>query len=244
MSTHVSDSAKVPQSVVLGCNVVIENDVDLGEGVEVGHNVVIHAGTKIGANTTIGDGSVIGKQPRPPKTSTLKYSEPFKPLVMGEGCTVGSGAVIYAGTIIGNNSMVADLASVREKCEIGDFALIGRGVCVENGTTIGNRTKVQSNSYITAYVVLEDNVFIAPCVTTTNDNFMGRTEERFKYIKGAHVKRGARVGGNAILLPGIVIGEEAFIAAGSVVTKDVPPAKLVMGVPAKVVRDVPKEEML
>jgi acetyltransferase-like isoleucine patch superfamily enzyme len=244
VSTHISDSAKVPQSVVLGHNVVLEDNVDLGEGVEIGHNVVIHAGTKIGANTIIGDGAVIGKQPRPPKTSTLKYGEPFKPLVMGEGCTVGSGAVIYAGTSIGNNSMVADLASVREKCEIGDFTLIGRGVCVENGTTIGNRTKVQSNSYITAYVVLEDNVFIAPCVTTTNDNFMGRTEERFKYIKGAHVKRGARVGGNAILLPGIVIGEEAFIAAGSVVTKDVPPAKLVMGVPAKVIRDVPKEEML
>jgi acetyltransferase-like isoleucine patch superfamily enzyme len=244
MNAFINGSARVPQSTVMGRNVVIEAGVELGEGVEIGHNVVIHEGTKIGNNTVIGDGAVVGRQPRPPKTSTLTYREPFEPLKMGDGCTIGSGAVIYAGTEIGNNSMVADLASVRENCKIGDFALIGRGVCVENGTTIGSHTKVQSNSYITAYVVLEDHVFIAPCVTTTNDNFMGRTEERFKHIKGAHVRRGARVGGNSVLLPGIVIGEEAFVAAGSVVTRDVPPAKLVMGVPAKVVRDVPKEEML
>ncbi|MBI4734034.1 MAG: N-acetyltransferase [Rubrobacteridae bacterium] len=244
MSSYIDESAIVPQSALIGHNVIIESGVVLGENVEIGHNVVIHERTKIGANTTIGDGAVVGRQPRPPKTSTLSYCEPFKPLTVGEGCTIGSCSVIYAGTEIGDNSMIADLASVRENCKIGNFALVGRGVCVENGVSIGDHTKIQSNAYITAYVTLEDHVFIAPCVTTTNDNFMGRTEERRKYIKGAHVKKGARVGGNSILLPGIIIGEEAFIAAGSVVTKDVPPAQLVMGVPAKFVRDVPEAEML
>jgi len=244
LSGFIHESVTVPASVTMGENVVVLAGVELGEDVAIGHNVVIYEGTALGRGTVVGDGAVVGKQPKPPKTSTLSYSEPFAPLVVGEGCTIGSGAILYAGSTIGDNSMVADLASVRESCEIGDYALIGRGVCVENGVTVGDYTKVQSNAYITAYTVLEDRVFIAPCVATTNDNFMGRTEKRFESIKGAHVKRGARVGGNAVLLPGIVIGEEAFIAAGSVVTKDVPAKKLVMGVPAKVVRDVPDDELL
>ncbi len=244
MSTFVHETAKVSKKVRIGENAVILAGVELGEDIEIGHNCVIHKGTRLGAGTVVGDGAVVGKQPNPAKTSSVSYSEPLAPLEVGEGCIIGAGAVLYAGSTVGNNTMVADLASIRENSRIGDFVLIGRGVCVENGVEIGNYTKVQSNAYITAYTVLEDHVFIAPCVTTTNDNFMGRTEERFKYMRGAHVKRGARVGGNAILLPGISIGEEAFVAAGSVVTRDIPPGKLVMGVPAKVVRDVSEEEKL
>jgi acetyltransferase-like isoleucine patch superfamily enzyme len=140
--------------------------------------------------------------------------------------------------------MVADLASVRENCTIGKSVLIGRGVAVENNTSIGDHTKIQTNAYITAYMVLEDHVFIAPMVTTTNDNFMGRTEKRFALKKGATIKRGARVGGNSILLPGVTIGEESFVAAGAIVTKDTPPRQVVKGIPAKPVRPVPEEELL
>ena len=244
MSTFIHETSKVPQNIKIGENAVILAAVELADGVEIGHNVVIHAGTKLGRGTVIGDGAVIGKQPRLAKTSSLSYSDPFEPLKVGENCSIGAGAVVYAGSTVGDNTMIADLASVRENCTIGNFSLVGRGVCVENGVTIGDYTKVQSNAYITAYTTLEDRVFIAPCVTTTNDNFMGRTEKRFKLVKGAHVKKGARVGGNSILLPGITIGEEAFVAAGSVVTRDVPPRKLVMGVPARIVRDVPEEELL
>ena len=244
MSTFIHKTAKMPQGIEIGENCVILAGVELGGGVKIGHNCVIHEGTKLGAGTVVGDGAVVGKQPKPAKTSSVSYSEPLPPLEVGESCNIGTGAVLYAGSTVGNNTMVADLASIRENSRIGDFVLIGRGVCVENSVEIGNYTKVQSNAYITACTVLEDHVFIAPCVTTTNDNFMGRTEARFKYTRGAHVKRGARVGGSAILLPGITVGEEAFVAAGSVVTRNVPPGKLVMGVPAKVVRDVPKEEML
>lgn len=244
MSAFIHETVNIPQGIEIGENCVILAGAQLGDDVKIGHNCVIHEGTKLGAGTVVGDCTVVGKQPKPAKTSSVSYSEPLPPLEVGEGCIIGAGAVLYAGSTVGNNTMVADLASIRENSRIGDFVLIGRGVCVENGVEIGNYTKVQSNAYITAYTVLEDHVFIAPCVTTTNDNFMGRTEERFKYMRGAHVKRGARVGGNAILLPGITVGEEAFVAAGSVVTRDVPPGKLVMGVPAKIIRDVPEEEML
>ena len=105
-------------------------------------------------------------------------------------------------------------------------------------------TKIQAEAYITAYSTLEESVFIAPCVVTTNDNFMGRTERRHELIKGPTIRRGARIGGGAILCPGIEIGEEAFVGAGAVVTKDVPPRVVVVGNPARVLRDVPDDELL
>ena len=122
--------------------------------------------------------------------------------------------------------------------------MIGRGALIENDTSIGARTRIQADAYVTAYSTLEEDVFVAPCVVTTNDNFMGRTERRLAAMKGPTIRRGARVGGGAILCPGIEIGEEAFVGAGAVVTKDVPARKVVVGSPARVLRDVPPEELL
>lgn len=140
--------------------------------------------------------------------------------------------------------MVADMASVREDVEIGVYTIIGRGVTVENNVRIGQRCKVETGAYITALSDIEDGCFIAPEVTFTNDNFLGRTRERFKHHKGVTVRRGARIGANATLLPGLTIGQDALVAAGSVVTQDVPPRKIVLGSPARVWRDVPTEQLL
>jgi len=122
--------------------------------------------------------------------------------------------------------------------------VIGRGALVENDTTIGELTKIQADAYVTAYSTLEDNVFIAPRVITTNDNFMGRTENRHALRKGPTIRRGARVGAGAVLCPAVEIGEEAFVGAGAVVVKDVPPRVLVVGNPARVLRDVRSDELL
>ena len=192
----------------------------------------------------IQDNVVLGKQPKLSKRSTSAKKEPLKPLEIGAGAAICSGAVVYAGTALGPDVIIGDQASVRERCTLGEGVVVGRGVCVENDVPIGAFTKIQSNSYITAYSELEDHVFIAPCVTTTNDNFMGRTEERHALIKGAIIRRGARVGGGVVILPGIEIGAEAFVAAGALVTRDVPAGKLVAGLPAQVWRDVPPEEMV
>src|SRR5205814_3637146 len=165
------------------------------------------------------------------------------PLELGAGTVVSTGSVVFAGSRLGERVIVGDQACVRERVTIGDDVVLGRGSLVENDTTIGALTKIQAHAYITAYSTLEDNVFIAPCVTTTNDNFMGRTERRHDLIKGPTIRRGARVGGGAILCPGVEIGEEAFVGAGAVVVEDVPARVVVVGNPARVLRDVPPEEL-
>ncbi|WJQ10336.1 acyltransferase [Geobacillus stearothermophilus] len=242
---HIVDPSVVcGERVEIGHFTVIEANVKIGNDVKIGHHVTIHEGTVIGDGVTIADGAVLGKPPKPAKTSTVKLSGELPPLVIGDHCTIGANAVIYRGAVIGAYTLIADLASVRENVQIGQYVIVGRGVCIENHVQIGDRTKIQSNSYITAYTTLEDHVFIAPCVTTTNDNYMGRTEERFAKIKGATVKRGARVGGGAILLPGVTVAEETFVAAGALVTKDTEPRTVVKGFPARFSKMVDERELL
>ncbi|MFC4077398.1 acyltransferase [Salinithrix halophila] len=243
MSYYLHDSARIGEGVVIGHFSVIEEGAVLGDNVTVGNHVTIHAGTRIGDGVTIADHAVIGRWPRPAKTSTVQVDADLPALIIGEGSTIGANAVLYRGSLLGVEVLVGDQAFLREKCRIGDRVVIGRGVAVENQVEIGSHTKIQTNAYITAYSRLEEHVFIAPGVTTTNDNFMGRTEERFQHVKGPTVKRGARVGGGAILLPGVVVAEESFIAAGAVVNRDTEPAAVYVGVPARRLRPVPKGEM-
>jgi len=211
--------------------------------VDVADTAIVYPGTVLGDGCKILDYAVVGKQPTLGPRSTTKQ-EQLPPLELGPGTIVSTGAIVFAGTRVGARVIVGDQACVRERCDIGDDVVIGRGTLVENDTTIGKLTKIQADAYITAYSTLEDQVFIAPRVITTNDNFMGRTEKRHALRKGPTIRRGARVGAGAVLCPAVEIGEEAFVGAGAVVVKDVPPRVLVVGNPARVLRDVPPEEAL
>jgi acetyltransferase-like isoleucine patch superfamily enzyme len=210
---------------------------------DVHPTAIVYPGTVLGEGVKVLEGAVVGKQPSLSPRSTAKR-EPLPPTEIGEGTIVSTGAIVFAGTRIGARVILGDQSCVRERVEIGDDVVIGRGTLVENDTTIGALTKIQADAYITAYSTLEDNVFIAPCVVTTNDNFMGRTERRHELVKGPTIRRGARVGGAAILCPGIEIGEEAFVGAGAVVVRDVPPRAVVVGNPARQIREVPEDELL
>jgi acetyltransferase-like isoleucine patch superfamily enzyme len=210
---------------------------------DVHPSAIVYPGTVLGDGVKVLEGAVVGKQPSLSPRSTAKR-EPLPPAEIGDGTIVSTGAIVFAGSRIGARVIVGDQACIRERVAIGDDVVVGRGVLVENDTTIGALTKIQAEAYITAYSTLEEGVFIAPCVVTTNDNFMGRTERRHELIKGPTIRRGARVGGGAILCPGIVVGEEAFVGAGAVVTKDVEPRMLVVGNPARVLRSVSADELL
>ena len=210
---------------------------------EVADTAIVYPGTVLGEGCKVLDYAVVGKQPTLSPRSTAKREE-LPPLELGAGTVVSTAAVVFAGTTIGERVIVGDQACVRERCTIGDDVVLGRGSLVENDTSVGALTKIQANAYITAYSLLEDNVFIAPCVVTTNDNFMGRTEKRHELVKGPTIRRGARIGGGCVLLPGIEIGEEAFVGAGAVVIRDVPARALVVGNPARQIREVPDEELL
>ena len=209
----------------------------------IANTAIVYPGTVVGEDVQIHDYAVVGKQPALSPRSTAAREE-LPPLELGPGTIVSTGAVVFAGTRIGARVIVGDQACVRERCEVGDDAVIGRGALVENDTTIGALTKIQAEAYITAYSTLEEEVFIAPCVITTNDNFMGRTEKRHALREGPTIRRGARIGGGAVLLPGIEIGEEAFVGAGAVVLRDVPARAVVVGNPARQIREVPDDELL
>jgi acetyltransferase-like isoleucine patch superfamily enzyme len=210
---------------------------------EVHPTAIVYPGTVLGDGVKVLEHAVVGKQPSLSPRSTAKREE-LPPAVIGDGTIVSTGAVVFAGAKVGARVILGDQSCVRERVTVGDDVVIGRGSLVENDTTIGAMTKIQAEAYITAYSTLEEQVFIAPCVVTTNDNFMGRTERRHELIKGPTIRRGARIGGGAILLPGIEIGEEAFVGAGAVVTKSVDPRMLVVGNPARVLRSVSAEELL
>jgi acetyltransferase-like isoleucine patch superfamily enzyme len=210
---------------------------------EIHATATVYPGTVLGEGVKILENAVVGKQPSLSPRSTAPR-EPLPPTTIGDGTIVSTGAIVFAGSAIGARVILGDQSCVRERVTIGDDVVLGRGSLVENDTTIGAFTRIQAEAYITAYSTLEDEVFIAPCVVTTNDNFMGRTERRHELVKGPTIRRRARIGGGAVLCPGIEIGEEAFVGAGAVVTKDVPPRVVVVGTPARVLRDVPADELL
>jgi acetyltransferase-like isoleucine patch superfamily enzyme len=210
---------------------------------EIHPTAIVYPGTVLGEGVRVLEHAVVGKQPTLSPRSTAPR-EDLPPTEIGDGTIVSTGATVFAGSRIGARVILGDQSCVRERVTVGDDVVIGRGSLVENDTTIGALTKIQAEAYITAYSTLEEQVFIAPCVVTTNDDFMGRTERRRELVRGPIIRRGARVGGGAILLPGVEIGEEAFIGAGAVVTKAVEPRMLVVGNPARVLRPVADEELL
>jgi len=232
----------VPRPSDRAPGLMLGEGVVLPDSVQLGAHVVIHDGTLLGEDVQVQDGVIIGKPLALGPRSTASR-DALPPTEIGAGAKICAGAIVLAGTTIGAGTVVGDQAHVRERTRVGSACVVGRGSSVDNEVVIGDRVQIQTGCYITAYTVIEDDVFVAPGVTLTNDDTMARHGPDYE-LRGAVMRRACRVGGGVVLVPGVEIGEEAFVAAGAVVTKDVPARAMVMGVPARKVRDVGDEDLL
>jgi len=231
----------VPAEVAAGA--FVADGAELGDGVIVEPAAVVHPGVRLGRDCLIEAGAVVGKRPRLRPGSSAAGGQPLDELVLGDGVKVCAGAVVYAGTRIGDGSIIGDQAQVRERVSIGSGCVVGRGSTVDFQTTLGDRVLIQTLVYVTGGSIVEDDVFIGPGVVSTNDHAMGR-HPAGQPLSGPTFRRACRVGGGVVLVPGVEIGEEAFVAAGAVVVRDVGPREVVMGVPARVVRTVPEADLI
>jgi acetyltransferase-like isoleucine patch superfamily enzyme len=239
--TFVSPGASLAADVTLSPGTVIHDGVTVGAGSVVGAGAVLHPGVVLGERCLVEDGAVLGKRPRLRPGSSAEGS--LGALQVGDGVTVCCGAVVYAGAQLGDRVIIGDQAQVRERAVVGERTVLGRGSTIDFDTRVGARVSIQTLVYLTGAAVVEDDVFIGPGVTTTNDDTMDRHPADVP-LQGPVLRRACRIGGGVTLTPGVEIGEEAFVAAGSVVTRDVAPRAVVMGVPAREVGQVGDEDLL
>ena len=185
----------------------------------------------LGEGVLVQDHVVIGKPPQRAKTSLFSHKQvEFAPVKIGNYVTLCTGVIIYAAVTLGDNVFVGDHASIRENTSVGENTIIGRDVTVECDTVIGKNCKIQTGAHVTGECVIGDNVFLGPEVCTTNDRYMALIDIP---MEGPVFKDGCVVGGNATILPGITVGKNAVVAAGSVVFQDVPDEEVWMGNPAR-----------
>jgi acetyltransferase-like isoleucine patch superfamily enzyme len=221
---QISSSAKFLGNVTIGKNVIIHDFV------------TIYPEVIIKDNTEIFEGAVIGKPPKSTISFSRKISSKKIVTIIGEGCIISPNAIIYNDVEIGNQNLIGDNASIREQCIIGNDCIIGRNVTLNYNVLVGDSTKILDGSVITGNMIIGNNVFISASVTTANDNNMGKKGYDDDIIKGPIIEDNVAIGVGAIILPSIRIGEGSIVGAGAVVTKDVPNKRLIMGVPAKIIR--------
>lgn len=211
---------------------IIEKDVIIHDYAVIHSNVIVKSGAEIFEH------AVLGKEPKSPGCTARPISADLGKTVIGENTILSPGCVVYLGTTIGKNTLIGDNCSIREECIVGDSCIIGRNVSINYNTKIGSKVKIMDNAHITGNMVVEDDVFIAMSVVTSNDNRITKRTYMEERAIGPHIKKGATIGAGANILPGVIVGENCMVAAGAVVTKDVPAHKVVMGIPAKVVKDI------
>lgn len=229
---------KISANAQIASTVIIHDDVVIEDGVILHDYVVLYPGTVLKKDVEVYDHCVIGKIPTTPGSTARALKDHYKEVVVGANSILCPCVVLYAGTIIGEHTLLGDYCSIREDCKVGNYCILSRNVSVNYETTIGDYTKIMDNSHITGNMVIGNHVFISVLVATTNDNAMGRNGYSEEDVQGAVIHDYVTIGAAANILPNIDIGENAIVGAGSVVTKNVPASKVVMGVPAKVVRDV------
>jgi acetyltransferase-like isoleucine patch superfamily enzyme len=217
----------------------ITGDVETGEDVLVDSNVVISGPVKLGRRTYIGPNSVIGFLDSAQLSELMRSGKVAKkPLTsLGENCVVRSGTSIYADVKIANDVLFGHNVLVRERVTIGEHTKLGTNVVIDGKSTIGSQVSIQTGVYICTHSTVEDSVFLGPCCVFTNDKYVA--QKPYKLI-GPTVKKGASIGANALLFPGITVGEGSVVGAQAMVNSDIPPRKIFAGIPARKIANVPK----
>lgn len=219
---------------------VIRPGVRLGRGVRIHPHVVIATGVHLEDDVEVFAGAFLGKEPKG-AAATARTIEYERRVIIGQGSSVGPHAVIFFDVEVGAGTLIGDGASIREQCRVGSRCIIGRYVTLNYNAKIGDRTRIMDLTHITGNSVIGDDVFISVLVSTANDNEMVARRYDADKIVGPHIGNRVSVAEGACILPGVRIGEGAIVGAGAVVTKDVAPYSLVMGVPARFVREVRRD---
>ena len=191
---------------------------EMSREIEANQDIVIHNQVRIGQNATIGRFIELGLNDMP--------------LEIGDNAVIRSGTIIYGNVKIGNDFRTGHRVLIREDTTIGDNVLVGTNSIVDGNCVIGNQVIIQSNVYVTWGMQIEDSVFMGPCSVTTNDKHPPAADRSL--LKASILRKNCAIGAGAIILPGIEIGENSLIGAGSIVTKDIPSNVLAFGNPCRV----------
>jgi acetyltransferase-like isoleucine patch superfamily enzyme len=228
----IVESDRIGSGVRIGEFAIIRKGATLGDGAVIHPHVVIGPGVEVGAGAEVFPGAVLGKEPKGAGASARAIAFRARVLV-GPGCSIGPHAVLFYDVEIGAGTLLGDGASVREQSRIGQKCIISRYVTLNYEVTVGDGVKIMDNTHITGKTWVGHRAFISTGVSTANDNALGHNGYNDGSIRGPRIEEEAMVGANAILLPGVVIGRGAVVAAGAVVTRDVAPGSVVMGIPAR-----------
>jgi acetyltransferase-like isoleucine patch superfamily enzyme len=231
----------IVQSDQIGERVKIDEFAIVRKGAVIGNDVVIHPNVFIGAGVVLEDGvevfhgAVLGKEPK--GAGALARQPVFERRIrVGANTSIGPHVVLFYDVEIGQSTLIGDGASIREQCRIGSKCIISRYVTINYNTTIGDRTKIMDLTHITGNCRIGNDVFISVSVASVNDNAIGHLGYDEARVQGPILEDGVAVGTGAILLPEVLIGFGSIVGAGAVVTKNVDPKTLVMGMPARLVR--------
>lgn len=183
----------------------------------------LFSGVEFGLNPTVEKNCLIMNRIHSDKDSQIT--------LIGDNCLIRSGSTIYPGNSIGNNFKTGNKVNIRENNIIGDNVSIGTLSIIEHSTKIGSNVRIHSGAFIPEYTTIEDGAWIGPRVVITNSKYPARKDSKDN-LSGVLIARDAVIGANVTILPGLRIGRNALIGAGSVVTRDIPDNMVYAGNPA------------